>query len=66
MSNLQADALIGQTVTVSSATDSTKQTTGQVTGVDVSSGSPNILVDGELYSLSQITAITPTQTPAAQ
>jgi flagellar basal-body rod modification protein FlgD len=66
MSNLQAESLIGQTVTVSSATDTTKTTSGQVTGVDVSSGTPSILVGGQLYSLSQITAIAPTQTAAAQ
>ncbi len=62
MSSLQADSLIGQTVTASSATNTADQTTGVVTGVDMSSGSPEILVDGQLFNLSQITSITPTQT----
>jgi flagellar basal-body rod modification protein FlgD len=66
MASLQADSLIGQTVTVASATNSQKTSSGVVTGVDVSSGSPEIQVNGQLYSLSQITAITPTQTPQSQ
>ena len=60
MSELQADALIGQTVDVASASNNADQTTGVVQGVDISSGSPEVLVNGQLYSLSQILSITPT------
>jgi flagellar basal-body rod modification protein FlgD len=62
MSNLQANSLIGATVSVSSATNSLDETTGVVTAVDMSSGEPEIQVDGQLYGLSQILSITPTQT----
>jgi flagellar basal-body rod modification protein FlgD len=68
MSASQATGLIGATVSVSSATNSTQGTTGVVTGVDMSSGSPEIEVNGQLYGLSQIESISPTQaatTPAS-
>jgi flagellar basal-body rod modification protein FlgD len=63
MGALQADALIGQTVSVASATNGTQSTSGVVNGVVMSGGVPNILVNGQLYDLSQIQAIAPT--PAA-
>jgi flagellar basal-body rod modification protein FlgD len=67
MSASQATGLIGATVSVSSATNSTQGTTGVVTGVDLSSGSPEIEVNGQSYGLSQIQSISPTQatTPAS-
>jgi flagellar basal-body rod modification protein FlgD len=65
MSTMQASALIGSTVTVESATNSGQETTGVVTAVDMSSGSPEIQVSGQLYSLSQILSISPTSTAAA-
>jgi flagellar basal-body rod modification protein FlgD len=65
MSTMQASALIGSTVEVSSSTNGGQDTTGVVTGVDMSSGSPEIQVNGQLYGLSQILSITPTQSTAA-
>jgi flagellar basal-body rod modification protein FlgD len=62
LSNLQAQSLIGMTVNVASATNGTQTTTGVVTGVDISSSAPEIVVNNEPYSLSQITSILPTQT----
>jgi flagellar basal-body rod modification protein FlgD len=62
MQSIQANALIGQTVSVSSATNGAQGATGVVTGVDFSSGSPEILVNGASYSLSQIDSVLPTQT----
>jgi flagellar basal-body rod modification protein FlgD len=65
MQSMQANSLIGQTVNVDSATNSSNATSGVVTGVDFSSGSPEILVNGQGYSLSQITSILPTATAPA-
>jgi flagellar basal-body rod modification protein FlgD len=65
MATMQASALIGATVSVQSATNSTQQTSGVVTAVDMSSGSPEIQVNGQLYALSQILTISPTQTAAS-
>jgi flagellar basal-body rod modification protein FlgD len=62
MAAMQASALIGATVEVASTTNGGQDTTGVVTGVDMSSGSPEIQVNGQLYALSQILSITPTQT----
>jgi flagellar basal-body rod modification protein FlgD len=59
MQALQANSLIGRTVTVASTT-SNATSTGAVTGVQIASGNPEVLVNGQLYNLSQITAITPT------
>jgi len=65
MSSLQAQSLIGLTVNVASATNSTQQTSGVVTGVDISSGTPQIVVNNQPYALSQITSISPTPTTSA-
>ena len=65
MSTMQASSLIGATVSVSSATNSSDEVTGLVTAVDMSSGTPEIQVNGQLYGLSQLLSITPTQTAAA-
>jgi len=59
MSSLQAQSLIGFSVNVASATNSAKQVTGVVTGVDISSGTPSVVVNGQPYALSQITSIGP-------
>jgi flagellar basal-body rod modification protein FlgD len=64
MSSLQAQSLIGLTVNVGSAANSAQQTTGVVSGVDISSGTPEVVVNGQLYGLSQILSISPTQTAA--
>jgi flagellar basal-body rod modification protein FlgD len=62
MQGLQANALIGQTVTVVSSTNSGQSSSGVVTGVQMSSGTPDIVVNGQMYDLSQIAAISPTTT----
>src|SRR5208283_5859263 len=48
MSTMQASSLIGSTVSVSSSTNSDQATSGVVTAVDMSSGSPEIQVNGQL------------------
>lgn len=58
MSALQASNLIGSTVGVT-ATDGT-MVSGQVSGVLIQSGTPQIVVNGQTYGLSQIVSITPT------
>jgi flagellar basal-body rod modification protein FlgD len=65
MATMQASSLIGATVSVESATNSDQETTGVVTAVDMSSGSPEIQVNGQLYALSQILSISPTPSTAA-
>lgn len=59
----QAGSLIGMQVTLQ--TDSSGDTTqGIVTGVDVSSGTPEIVVNNTSYPLSDVTEVTPP--PASQ
>jgi flagellar basal-body rod modification protein FlgD len=63
LSALQANSLIGATVTVQ--TDSTGDTaTGTVSGVklgaDSSDGTPQIVINGTAYDLSTIVSVTPT------
>jgi flagellar basal-body rod modification protein FlgD len=60
---LQANTLIGRQVSVASATNGAQGTSGTVTGVDFSSGSPQLVVNGQEFALSQVTAIAPA--PAA-
>lgn len=62
MQAMQANSLIGRTVTVTNPTNTTQQTTGVVSAVQVSSGDSQVLVNGNLYDLNQITAIIPTAT----
>jgi flagellar basal-body rod modification protein FlgD len=59
LANIQATGLIGQTV---SATPSGggSAISGVVTSVQISSGTPEITINGQTYDLSQVTAITPT------
>jgi flagellar basal-body rod modification protein FlgD len=57
---MQADSLVGSTVTVQ--VDSTSTASGVVSGVVMSNGSPQITVGGTNYALSQINSVTP---PAA-
>src|ERR1700722_13401217 len=54
MQSLQANALIGQTVNVASTTNNAQGASGVVTGVDMSSGSPEIVINGASYNLNQI------------
>jgi len=62
LQTIQATGLIGQTV---SATPSTggSSISGVVSSVQVASGTPSIMINGQLYSLSQITAVAPTPIP---
>jgi flagellar basal-body rod modification protein FlgD len=60
MANMQATSLIGSTVNVASSTGST-QSTGIVSGIQMSGGTPQIEVNGQLYDLSQVLTISPTQ-----
>ena len=64
LQTMQAANLIGATVTVQSSTDSTT-TSGVVSAVQIVSGTPEILVGGDYYTLSQIQSITPTTTTTA-
>jgi len=54
---MQANSLVGSTVAVQ--VDSNNSTSGVVTGVTLSNGTPQITVGGANYGLNQITSITP-------
>jgi len=69
LSALQANNLIGSTVTVS--TDSKGDTTSGVVqsvslGADSSDGTPQIMINGTAYDLSQVLSVTPTPTATNQ
>ena len=56
-----ANSMVGQQVNL--LTDSNGSTTqGVVSGVDLSSGMPLIMVNGQSYGLSQVIAVTPAAT----
>jgi flagellar basal-body rod modification protein FlgD len=59
LQGIQADSLIGQTVTVTPSSGA-GQVSGVVSAVQVSSGTPDILVNGQAYNLNQISSVTPT------
>jgi flagellar basal-body rod modification protein FlgD len=61
LQTIQATGLIGQTVTATPSTGS-GSVSGVVTAVQISSGTPEIIINGTAYQLSQITAVTPTST----
>ena len=61
LQTLEANSLIGQTVTLTPSTGGA-QVSGVVTAVQILSGVPEILVNGQVYNLSQIAAVTPTTT----
>ena len=65
LASLQANNLLGRTVSINSTTGS--QITGVVSGVQMQSGVPSLVVNGQSYDLSQIAAIVPTvaTTPVA-
>jgi flagellar basal-body rod modification protein FlgD len=64
MSVLQANALIGETVNVTT-TDGSSSLTGTVGSVMINAGVPEVMVNGQAYNLSQISSISPpTQTAA--
>ena len=61
----EADAMIGKQVSVQ--TDSNGDTAqGVVSGVDVSSGAPQIIVNGQSYSISQVLSVTAPSTSSTQ
>ena len=65
MSILQANSMMGEIVTVAPA-GASAPVTGQVSAVQIQSGTPVVVVNGQTYSLSQVTAISPpVSTPAA-
>ena len=65
MSILQANSMMGEIVTVAPA-EASAPVTGQVSAVQIQSGTPVVVVNGQTYSLSQVTAISPpVSTPAA-
>jgi len=64
LSMLQANNLVGSTVTVQVIPNSTQVATGMVTGVTLASGSPQIIVTDSSgtqtpYNLSQVLSMTP-------
>jgi len=61
ISTLQANDLLGRTVTVTS-TDTNLPTTGTVSAVQIQGGTPQIVVNGQSYTLSEISAISPAAT----
>src|SRR5580692_11103163 len=58
--SLQANSLIGRTVTVTATSGA--QTSGLVSAVQIQAGTPQVVVNGLNYPLSQILAIAPTST----
>src|SRR5580658_10300699 len=63
LQNIQATGLMGQTVAVSPSGGGS-QVSGVVSSVQISSGTPQIMVNGQAYNLSQITAEAPSATSA--
>jgi flagellar basal-body rod modification protein FlgD len=61
LQNIQAAGLIGQTVSVTPSTGGS-QVAGVVSAVQISSGTPAIVVNGQTYALNQITAEAPATT----
>lgn len=59
LQGIQADSLIGQTVTVTPS-NGQGQVSGVVSAVEVSSGTPEIVINGQTYTLNQISSVTPT------
>ena len=61
MSVLQANSMIGELVTVAPS-DGSASVSGTVSSVQIQSGTPAIIINGQSYNLSQVTSISP---PAA-
>jgi flagellar basal-body rod modification protein FlgD len=59
LQTIQATGLIGQTVAVTPSTGGSS-VSGVVSSVQIASGTPQIVVNGQLYNLNQITTVTPT------
>jgi flagellar basal-body rod modification protein FlgD len=60
---MQADSLVGSTVNVQ--VDSKTSASGVVSGVALVNGTPEVVVNGTDYTISQVTSITPAASPAA-
>lgn len=58
---IQANSLVGNTVTVQTDTNG-DTTSGVVQGMVMQNGTPEIMVNGTLYTLSQVTQVQPTAT----
>lgn len=58
MAMMQADSLVGNTVTIQ--INSQLSTSGVVSGVILENGAPKIVVDGASYDLNQVTSVSPT------
>jgi flagellar basal-body rod modification protein FlgD len=63
LSMLQANSLVGSTVDLQ--VDSKDTSSGVVSGVTVVSGTPEIVVNGADYTLSQVNSITPAATASS-
>src|SRR5277367_3021740 len=59
LQTIQATGLVGQTVSATPATGG-GSIVGVVSSVQISSGTPSVMVNGQAYSLSQITGVAPT------
>jgi flagellar basal-body rod modification protein FlgD len=58
LSAIQATSMLGETVTATPS-DGSAAVSGTVTSVTISSGTPSVMVNGQPYSLSQVTSVTP-------
>ena len=66
LSMLQANSLVGSTVTVQADPNSNAVATGLVSGVSMENGTPQIIINGLGYKLSQLLSVmpaSPTTTP---
>jgi flagellar basal-body rod modification protein FlgD len=59
LQSMQATSLIGQTVTLMPSAGAT-EVSGVVSGVAISAGTPELVVNGQTYTLSQLAGIAPT------
>jgi flagellar basal-body rod modification protein FlgD len=64
MAALQANSLIGETVTVAPS-DGSAPISGTVGSVQIQSGTPVVVVNGESYNMNQVTSIYPPMNLAA-
>jgi flagellar basal-body rod modification protein FlgD len=65
LQTIQATGMIGQTVSVTPSSGASALA-GVVTSVQISSGTPEVTVNGQPYQLSQITAVAPTPSTSTQ
>jgi flagellar basal-body rod modification protein FlgD len=62
LSMLQANSLVGSTATVQVDTTSKAVATGVVSGVTMDNGTPQIIINGTAFKLSQLLSVMPTTT----